>query len=369
MQITHITPEYHESPLYGLLIDALQKKGIASRVYVADNCGLEHAKPGEADNGIITYPKRFSRLARLFFRRKSRKIRRYFEQDMTAHRPDIVHAHKLFAGGAIALRWKREYGIPYITAVRNTDINTMLPMMPWLRRLAIRILQESEQIILLSPAFREKLHHYIKNPQKWAALEEKMRVLPNGIDPIFLRQQSRHKKDEKTLRLIYVGRIDDNKNVRATIEAADSLIQAGRKVTLRLVGEIMTPELAQMMEERDYIQHFARCGHQTVIHHLREADIFVMPSRKETFGLVYIEAMSQGLPVIYTRGQGIDGYFPEGTVGYGVNADDIEGLARTIETIDRDYERLSEAAYRSAGEFDWNRIAEQYITIYENTRS
>ena len=46
-----------------------------------------------------------------------------------------------------------------------------------------------------------------------------------------------------------------------------------------------------------------------------------MPSRYETFGLVYGEAMSQGLPIIYSKGQGVDGYFKEGTVGYGVVSD------------------------------------------------
>lgn len=42
-----------------------------------------------------------------------------------------------------------------------------------------------------------------------------------------------------------------------------------------------------------------------------ESDIFVMVSHSETFGLVYIEALSQGLPILYTRGQGIDGTLKE----------------------------------------------------------
>src|SRR5690606_2930407 len=45
--------------------------------------------------------------------------------------------------------------------------------------------------------------------------------------------------------------------------------------------------------------------------HFSEADVFVMPSRNETFGLVYVEAMLQGLPILYTSNEGIDGFYKE----------------------------------------------------------
>lgn len=55
-----------------------------------------------------------------------------------------------------------------------------------------------------------------------------------------------------------------------------------------------------------------------------------MPSFTESFGLVYAEAMSQGLPVIYSKGQGFDGQFAEGVVGYHVDAHDPEELCENI---------------------------------------
>ena len=61
----------------------------------------------------------------------------------------------------------------------------------------------------------------------------------------------------------------------------------------------------------------------------KSAHIFVMPSLTETFGIVFIEALSQGLPLIYTKGQGIDGYFPQGFVGYAYNPlDVVNGLLK-----------------------------------------
>ena len=83
--------------------------------------------------------------------------------------------------------------------------------------------------------------------------------------------------------------------------------------------------------------------------------------------MVYAEAMSQGVPVIYTRGQGFDGQFPEGTVGYAVSDRDPEEQALAISSILKNYEAISRNCLRFACKFDWNRIAEQYTSIYKES--
>ena len=69
-----------------------------------------------------------------------------------------------------------------------------------------------------------------------------------------------------------------------------------------------------------------------------------MPSKTETFGLVYAEAMSQGLPVIYTRGQGFDGQFEEGEVGYSVDCKDKKEISMKIIDIINNYDVISRNA-------------------------
>jgi glycosyltransferase involved in cell wall biosynthesis len=96
----------------------------------------------------------------------------------------------------------------------------------------------------------------------------------------------------------------------------------------------------------------------------RAADIFLLPSGRETFGLVYAEAISQGLPVLYTRGQGFDGQFPDGTVGFAIDPNDPEGIADKIEAILRDYARFSQAALSGSRKFDWDKIAVSFHALY-----
>ena len=73
----------------------------------------------------------------------------------------------------------------------------------------------------------------------------------------------------------------------------------------------------------------------------RQNDIFILPSKKESFGLVYAEAMSQGLPVIYTKGQGFDGQYPEGEIGYHINPNDSMDIANKILLIVGNYNVIS----------------------------
>jgi glycosyltransferase involved in cell wall biosynthesis len=76
--------------------------------------------------------------------------------------------------------------------------------------------------------------------------------------------------------------------------------------------------------------------------------------------------MSQGLPVIYTKGQGFDGQFEEGTVGYHVDAKDPHDIAEKIKMAIDNYEQLSSNCLSSVGKFDWKRIAEQYESVYKD---
>lgn len=67
---------------------------------------------------------------------------------------------------------------------------------------------------------------------------------------------------------------------------------------------------------------------------MRSCSVFAMPSIFETFGLVYLEALSQNLPVVYTKGQGIDGMF-DNTVGIGVDPLSVEEIKNAIKMIYR----------------------------------
>ena len=92
-----------------------------------------------------------------------------------------------------------------------------------------------------------------------------------------------------------------------------------------------------------------------------ESDIFVMVSHSETFGLVYIEALSQGLPILYTRGQGIDGTLKE-KIGEAADSYDENSIKKAICRLIDEYEQY-EPIGKSLYRFSWDNIARDVIRL------
>ena len=113
-----------------------------------------------------------------------------------------------------------------------------------------------------------------------------------------------------------------------------------------------------------FIRRIDKIPKEELILEYRRADLFVLPSLAESFGLVYAEALSQGVPVIYSQGQGFDKQFSEGYVGYRVNASDAVCIAERIEMALANYASLQKNCCDAAQKFAQKLICEQSIKLY-----
>lgn len=363
MRILQIANGYVENKLYTLLFAALEKQGAEQTVFVPVN--VKKSPSSEGDVHIVPC---FDQLDRALFFRKQKKILSWLEGNLDIGSFDCIHAHTVFSGGYAAYKLHQKYGIPYVVAVRNTDVNLFFKYMIHLRKTGVEILKNAEKVIFLSPSYQEKVLSDCIPLKELESIAAKSMVIPNGIAQLFFDQNAAPRKLGSKLRLAYVGDINANKNVELTIQAAELLRQKGQDVTLTAIGSIKDDKYQELLN-KDWITHHDRCPQSEVIEYLKDADIFVMPSHRETFGLVYAEAMSQGLPVLYTAGQGFDGHFPEGEVGYSVSDTDASDLAEKILKITENYETLSENAIQNAHRFDWNAIAAVYQSIYQEIQA
>lgn len=361
MRVLQIANGYLKTKLYTHLFSTLEKGGIEETVFVP----VDHNEKIPACPENVHIIPCFGQLDRLLFFRKQRSMLRWLEQNTDMAQFDVIHAHTVFSGGYTAYKLWQRYGIPYVVAVRSTDVNTFFKYMVHLRRLGVEIMRCAQQVVFLSPAYQKSvLSRWVPTQFRQEILEKSV-VIPNGIAPLFLQQSAPAKKaPQEPLELIYVGDINSNKNPGLTITAAQHLQAMGKSVHLTAVGSIKEDKYRLLMEQTNFVTHYDRCPQEQVIQHLRKADIFVMPSHTETFGLVYAEAMSQGLPVLYTAGQGFDGHFPDGTVGYAVSDTDAEALAEKILLVAQRYEEISPACVPAAKRFNWDQIAAEYIEIY-----
>ena len=361
MKVLQLANGYFGNRLYENLFEVQKNVGIENTIYVPIKKG-ETVPPVET-NYILVSPC-FSQFDRVLFFSKQKKMLRDLEK-LNVAQFDVIHAHTVFSGGYAAYQLYRKYGVPYIVAVRNTDVTVFFKYMVHLRKVGVDIMRHAEKVVFLSTTYQAQvIQKYIPVGYQ-EEIRQKSVVIPNGIAPIFLDNlYRRQRKLESVLRLIYVGELSRNKNLELTVQAAELLRKQGTEVTLTAVGKITDDNYVSLIEKTPFLTHYDRCPQDEVIQHLRNADLFVMPSHHETFGLVYAEAMSQGLPVIYTRGQGFDGQFPEATVGYAVSDVDAAELVRRIEQVVSNYEEISSNCVRLADEFNWDHIVQQYKGIY-----
>ncbi len=299
---------------------------------------------------------------KLYLQRISQKCIKYYKETPL----DIVHGNMLFCDGYICRKIAKKKRIPYCISVRDTDINTrFLWKIPWLKRMGLKNIADAAAIFFLSPSYRDKLLKKVP-PEYKEIITSKSYIVPNGIDEFYISNiyNKETLADKNKVRLIFVGKISKRKNLETTVAACEILKSRGIDAELKVVGTVVDREYEGLMRNTPCIEYCGKCEKEQVMEHLRNADIFVMPSHTETFGLVYLEAMTQGLPVIYTRGQGFDGQFKEGTVGFAVSDKSPEEIAEKVIAIMNNYEEMSRNASALSSKYSWGKVANRFVDIY-----
>lgn len=366
MRILHVNSYYSGNNFFRNLYDKQMVSGLDIKVYVPVSTNVDTSALDLGD--YTTISSSHNKYDRLIFHFKHKKIYNDIIKKYAMNEISIVHAHSLFSNGYIAFRLKKDFKIPYIVAVRNTDVNTFFKYMIHLRPLGVKIIQESEKVVFLSESYRDfVIKKYISAELREEILNKAV-VIPNGIDDFWINNKGalKGKPGKDMLRLIYAGTVNRNKNLTTTIKAIEILRRKGYNIIFTVVGKIADKSIYRRITRLLYVNYIPPKAKENLLQIYSANDIFVMPSIHESFGLVYAEAMSQGLPVVYTEGQGFDGQFEEGIVGYHVNCLSAEDIAKKIVFIIEDYKEISNSCIKNVDKFMWKEISNEYVKIYGN---
>ncbi|AKJ09224.1 glycosyl transferase family 1 [Streptomyces incarnatus] len=297
---------------------------------------------------------------------------------------ELVHSHTWYANlaGHVA---KLLYGVPHVVTAHSLE-----PLRPWkaeqlgggyalsgwAERAAI---EAADAVIAVSGAMREDILAC------YPALDPAaVHVVHNGIDTRLYRPDhgtdalTRHGIDPARPYVLFVGRITRQKGVPHLLRAARD-IDPGVQVVL-CAGAPDTPEIDREFRELFEELSRARAGvfwipqmlpRPEVIQLLTRAAVFACPSVYEPLGIVNLEAMACGTPVVASRVGGIPEVVDDGRTGLLVDVDDAfeAGLARALDTVLGDPEaarRMGEAGReRAVGEFGWDAVARRTAALYE----
>ncbi|MEU3854708.1 glycogen synthase [Streptomyces sp. NPDC029554] len=297
---------------------------------------------------------------------------------------ELVHSHTWYAnlGGHLA---KLLYGIPHVMTAHSLEplrpwkaeqLGGGYELSSWAERTAI---EAADAVIAVSGAMREDILGC------YPALDpEKVHIVHNGIDTSLYRPDhgtdalDRIGIDRSRPYVLFVGRITRQKGVPHLLRAVRDIDPAAQVVLC--AGAPDTPEIdrefrelfAELSEVRDGVHWIPRMlPRPEVIQLLTHAALFVCPSVYEPLGIVNLEAMACGTPVVASAVGGIPEVVDDGRTGLLVPAGDgfEAGLARAMDTVLGDPQaarRMGEAGReRAVGEFGWDAVARRTVRLYE----
>jgi glycosyltransferase involved in cell wall biosynthesis len=210
------------------------------------------------------------------------------------------------------------------------------------------------------------------NIQKIGVENEKITVIPLGVDIINLKKDHKDKKLKKTINLLYTGHIIPRKGVDYILKTLHSLVHKNgiENVVLTVVGE--GPEknklikMADRLEISDHIQWKSFLSREELINLIQESDIYLLLSRSEAYGIAVAEALALGTPCIISHRTALKEFSNEigcYTVEYPPVPDDVANIVLKIYAEEIGVGPLSERIRT------WDEVTKDYEKLYQHAVS
>lgn len=194
----------------------------------------------------------------------------------------------------------------------------------------------------------------------------------SGIPEEFLPEETHKKKFDIVKSFVYVGTFIKRK-FPAEIIPALYKVYGDEEYSMRYIGRgNEEAEIRNQITKYQVEKKVEICGYmprEEVVKNLDQSDVFVMMSRSETFGLVYLEAMARGCITIASWREGFDGIIEDGVNGFLCEAGDSNDLARIIKKIRQmstaELNKISQNAMHTARELTDKKVAKQYLNCLQ----
>jgi len=299
---------------------------------------------------------------------------------LTRDRPEVVHAHTYGTHQvAIARRFRRKTGTPFVLTAHFHPIWSIEG--GWVRhrlrgfydrRLAGPIVRDAARVIVQT--------HEEERLLRTLGLDlPRVDVIPPGYAPlstVAAPGSFRHQYGIAGPYVLFVGRLASNKGLLPLVEAFATVAKDHPEALLVLVGEDggMRPAVEALAERRGLGARVRILGHvrddAVLADAYRDARLAVLPSEYEAFGLVLLESLAQGTPVVASRVGGIPEFVPDGKAGRLVPPHDAPALAEAIEQLwsDESLARRMGAFGRDevVPRYTWDRLVAQLELVYHD---
>ncbi|WP_280513540.1 glycosyltransferase [Intrasporangium calvum] len=282
-----------------------------------------------------------------------------FHRSVLQERPNIIHAHS-YRASLFAWPISKIWGVPYVITEHSSTLSGELPRQ-W-RLVARWGFGQADAVLAVSNGLALTLRRYTRR---------KVLVIPNLVQRSFFTGDLRAPKGPRRqpLKFLSVGRCHPNKGWDVLLQSFALLVHSGVDAILQLCGGgAECPDLERISASLgvdDRVQFLGRVDRNNVRRLMEECDCHVMASRVETFGIVNVEALALGKPIIMTDTDAASTIVND-TNGLVVPIGDVEVLAlsmkRIAETLDEyDSEAIRE---RCSAQFSEAAVCARLTEIY-----
>jgi glycosyltransferase involved in cell wall biosynthesis len=278
---------------------------------------------------------------------------------------DIVHLGHIYESGLGGLIFKLIKKKPLVTTLLGWETYDPITPLPsrWNRFLAW-IMNKSDRVVAMSS--------HIAQAAREQGCRKDIEKIPHGTNmfelkaTVSIREKHGISPDKKIC--LSIQRLHPRKGMSYLIDSIPSVLHA-RDNVVWIIGGIGPQEqvLKQKVDEIGISEHVIFAGFvpdEQLASYYEQSDLFVLPTLYEAFGLVYVDALAKGLPIVTTSVGGALDIVQE-HVGILVEPADSHKLAEALVlALDKQWDRQKIREY--AGQYDWNRIVERYLDIYES---
>jgi len=250
----------------------------------------------------------------------------------------LIHAHGALPCGHAAMLLSHELKIPFVVSVHGLDVFSTVQVGgragKWCHKISSRVYASSKRVICVSERVREQVLLGMRSNCRTS-------VVYNGVDVNRFAPASG--PPATNLLLLSVGNLDRNKGHDVLLRASAALAAEFPSLRVEIVGDgaerAALGTLTQQLGISDRVKFSGRQPRAYVADAMRRCTLFVLPSKYEGLGCVYLEAMSSGKPAVGCRGQGIAEIIQQGSNGFLIGPDNDKELALVLSMLLKDENR------------------------------
>jgi glycosyltransferase involved in cell wall biosynthesis len=228
---------------------------------------------------------------------------------------DLIHAHVALPDGYAGMKVAQKYKKSLIVTIHGQDFQQTIFKSKKCKRNIEKVINFSEKTIVVSKKLKKIGEKYLQ------VNNNKMIVVPNGIniDDIYTEKSKISQEYHGRKIILSVSHLIKTKGIDLNLKVISKLKRKYPNIIYLIIGEGKEKknleDLVNKLNLQNIVKFIGEVSHHKVMKHMAACDIFSLPSWNEGFGVVYLEAMAHGKPVIGCQGEGIEDFVEDGKTG------------------------------------------------------